>query len=112
MKPPPAPIGVPDDIPEDAAPADQVAATIERARSFRETVEVRQPVSERFVSAPVSREAMSWSGRREDRPGSITLSIAQREAAKIAGISEVDYAQQLIRFREEKANDPAKYGGG
>jgi hypothetical protein len=112
MKPPPAPIGVPDDIPgvalqspESPAPADQVAATIERARSFRETPEVRQPVSERsFVSAPVAREAMSWSGRREDRPGRITLTIAQKEAAAIAGVSEVQYAEQLIRLREEKAN--------
>jgi hypothetical protein len=108
MRPPPGEppaIEVPSDIPEDAAPADQVAATIARARSFRETPEVHQPVSERsIVSAPVARESVSYSGRREDRPGSITLSIAQKEAARIAGITETAYAQQLIRLREAKAN--------
>lgn len=108
MRPPPGeppPIDVPDDIPEDAAPADQVAATIERARSFRNDVPAvkQSPVSERRFSAPVSRESVSYSGKREDRPGRITLSIDQREAAKIAGISEVQYAEQLIRLREEKA---------
>lgn len=117
MRPPPGdapPIDVP--IPEDSAPADQVALAIERARSFRKQMplpEVRQPVTERsVVSGPVSRESMSWSGRREDRPGQITLSPAQVEAAKIAGVSVVQYAQQLIRLREEKANDPLKYGSG
>jgi hypothetical protein len=45
----------------------------------------------------------SWSGKREDRPGSITLTPAQKEASRISGLSEVEYARQLIRLREEKA---------
>lgn len=118
LRPPPgepAPIAVPDDIGEDAAPADQVAATIARARSFRNdvpAVKVQPPASERFVSAPVTREAMSWSGKREDRPGSIVLTPAMKEAAKIAGITETAYAIQLLRLRQEKIDDPAKYGSG
>lgn len=118
LRPPPGdvpPIAVPDDIHEDAAPVDQVAAAIQRARSFRNdvpAVKVQPPVNERFVSAPVSREAMSWSGKRDDRPGSIRLTPAMQEAAKIAGISLAEYSRQLLRLREEKANDPLKYGGG
>lgn len=118
---PPASIDVPDDIPEDAAPADQVAAAIAKARNPRSEMpslhneaepENVQPQRRGIVSAPVSRESMSWTGRREDRPGSIRLSAAQVEAAKIAGISTVEYAKNLIRLREEKANDPDRYGSG
>lgn len=61
------------------------------------------------VSAPVSRETPSSSGNG-DRPGRITLSAAQKEAAKIAGISEAEYAKNVIRLRNEKAN--GNYTGG
>lgn len=111
MRPPPgepSPIDVLDDIPENVPAADQVAAAIAKARNPRSEMplpDVRQPVSGRFVSAPVSREAtMSWTGKREDRPGSITLTAEQKSAAKIAGISEVEYCRQLIRLKEAKAN--------
>jgi hypothetical protein len=53
---------------------------------------------------------VSYSGKREDRPGSITLTAQQVEAAKIAGISLVEYSRNLLRLREEKAADPARYG--
>ena len=60
-----------------------------------------------MVSAPVSREAPSnGSG---DRPGRITLTVAQKEAAKIAGISEKEYAEQVIKLKEHKLN--GNYGG-
>lgn len=67
-----------------------------------------------MVSAPVSREAaVSWSGQRPaQRPGQVRLSVAQREAAKIAGISETEYAIELLNFEEAKRRDPQKYGGG
>ena len=107
MKPPPGPMAVPEDISEDIAPVDQVAAAIERARSFRELVpDLPKPIEDRsLVSAPVSRETMGWStGRTESRPGRLTLSMAQREAAKIAGVSEAEYATQLLRLREAKDN--------
>lgn len=61
------------------------------------------------VSAPVSREAPSSSGNG-DRPGRVTLTVAQKEAAKMAGISEAEYAKQLLRLRQEKAN--GNYIGG
>lgn len=116
LRPPPGdvpPIAVPDDIHEDAAPVDQVAAAIQRARSFRNdvpAVKVQPPVNERFVSAPVSRETVSYSGKREDRPGRMTLTAAQREAAKISGLSETEYARNLLLLREAKAADPDRYG--
>lgn len=60
------------------------------------------------VSAPVSREAPSSSGT--ERPGRITLTVAQKEAAKMAGITEAEYAKQLLRLRQEKAL--GNYTGG
>jgi hypothetical protein len=55
----------------------------------------RQPV----VAAPPSREPVTHGG--EVISGSrITLSPAQRQAAKDSNISEVEYARQLIKMRE------------
>jgi hypothetical protein len=60
------------------------------------------------VSAPPSREVpFSTPG---ERPGRVNLSVAQKEAAKIAGISEKDYAEQLLKLRAEKMN--GNYPGG
>jgi hypothetical protein len=125
MKPPPGEppaIEVPSDIPENAAPADQVAATIARARSFRNEPmpEMATPKYRNFDvplrasdSIPDTIVGRYLSGTPQgQRPGRITLSAAQVEAAKIAGISVVQYAQQLIRLREEKINDPDRYGSG
>lgn len=111
MRPPPGE-PPPIDVPEDAAPADQVALAIQRARSFRNDVPAVKvsPISERFVSAPVSRESVSFSGKREDRPGRITLTPAMKEAARISGLSEVEYGRKVLLLREAKQLDPDKYG--
>jgi hypothetical protein len=61
-----------------------------------------------MVSAPVSRETAS-TGYNRDTPRTVRLSVAQREAARYAGISEREYAEQLLKLREEKAN--GRYGG-
>ena len=73
-----------------------------------EEPEEEPPQKRGIVSAPVSREAPSSSGT--DRPGRITLTVAQKEAAKIAGISEVEYAKNVQRLKAEKAN--GNYTGG
>lgn len=59
------------------------------------------------VSAPVSREAPSASGNRSSAP--VRLTAAQREAAKLAGVSETEYAKQLVNLNKAKAN--GAYGG-
>lgn len=63
-----------------------------------------QPQQQRgpLVSAPVSREAPSSDG--VTRPGLIRLTAAQREAAKMAGITEKQYAEQLSKLTEMRAN--------
>jgi hypothetical protein len=53
------------------------------------------------VSAPVTREVRSLSG---SPVGSIELSPAQREAAKLAGIDEKTYAANLIKLKQLKLN--------
>ncbi len=59
------------------------------------------------VSAPVSREApLSSSG---ERPGQIRLTVAQKEAAKISGVSEKEYAENMLKLKAEKLN--GNYGG-
>ncbi len=64
--------------------------------------EQEQPANERasIMSAPVSREAPSGGGQRSSR--TIRLTAEQREAAKLAGISEVEYAKQLQKLNELK----------
>lgn len=61
-----------------------------------------EPESERnsIVSAPVSREVPGNNGKRQS--GTITLSLAQREAAKASGVTEAEYAKQLVKLRAEK----------
>lgn len=61
-----------------------------------------------IVSAPVIREAPGSGGQRGS--GVIKLTPAQREAAKMAGITETEYAKQLIKLRQEK--DAGNYGEG
>jgi hypothetical protein len=51
-------------------------------------------------SAPVSRDAPSYSARRPVGP--VRLSAEQREFAKVAGVSESEYATQLERLRDLK----------
>src|SRR5262249_18483924 len=64
------------------------------------------PSAAAYVSAPVSREAPSGSGtRRELSPSQVKLSPQQREAAMLAGISEVEYArnlQKLAGYKRER----------
>jgi hypothetical protein len=62
-----------------------------------------QPAPERaaIYSAPVSREVTS-NGYRPS-PSSMRLSVEQREAARLAGISEVEYARQLQKLGPWKA---------
>ena len=60
----------------------------------------------RHVSAPVSREPVSFSYNRSDR-GRITLTDVEREHAKISGVSEAEYARQKIQVN--RAIDEGKY---
>jgi len=74
-----------------------------------EVSEEEKPTQTRKIaySAPPSREVPKASGQRDT--GRITLTAAQKEAAKIAGVSEADYAVQLMKLREEKKL--GNYGG-
>jgi hypothetical protein len=69
------------------------------------------PRRERIVSAPVSRETMATGNYNSygERPGRVTMTPAMKEAARIAGISETEYAANVLRLREEKAK--GHYGG-
>lgn len=83
-----------------------------RAKPRQEAAEedegdVEQPVRKSVVSAPVSREAPSSSGNRT--PGTVRLTASQREAAKMAGITEAEYAKQVVNLHQAKAN--GSYGG-
>jgi hypothetical protein len=63
------------------------------------------------VSAPVSREAPSTPNN--DRSSSqVKLTPAQREYAKIAGVSEKVYAEQLQKINKMKANGSYELKGG
>ena len=59
-------------------------------------------LSAAHVSAPVSRDIPS-GGNGQRRPGSVTLTADQLDAARIAGVTPADYAKQLLRLREMQA---------
>jgi hypothetical protein len=61
-----------------------------------------------IVSAPVSREVPSSSGTKQS--GKITLTKDQQEAARISGVTETEYARNLVKMNEAKAN--GQYTGG
>ena len=85
-----------------AAAANRIVADMQQ-RSEPATSPRQQEAApdSRYVSAPVSRSSPGLSGARRGR---VDLSQAQREAAKVAGISETEYAKQLERFNEMYAN--------
>lgn len=64
-----------------------------------------------MYSAPVSRETTANGSydSHGDRPGTVRLSVAQKEAARYSGISERDYAEQVLKLRAEKSQ--GRYGG-
>lgn len=77
-----------------------------------EEIEVRptprnQQQRSSVVSAPVSRDTPSSFGVQQD--GSVRLSRDQREAAKIAGVTEKEYMLQLKKIAAQKAN--GSFGG-
>lgn len=84
---------------------------LRQAEEEDESVIVRQPQQRNsIVSAPVSREAPSTPNN--DRGGPIKLTTAQREAARIAGVSEKVYAENLQRITKMKANGSYEAKGG
>lgn len=73
---------------------------LEEDEDSRESRQTQQRTS--IVSAPVSREGNAGNGTKNS--SQIRLSPAQREAAKMAGISEKDYALQMQKLADMKAN--------
>lgn len=59
------------------------------------------------VQAPPSRNERGVDGR--STPGKVTLSPEQREAARSMGVSEIDYAKNLVKFQAAQAADPDRY---
>lgn len=54
------------------------------------------------VSAPVSREAPGGN-QSETNPNRVRLTAAQQEAARLAGITDAEYAKQFITLKKLKA---------
>lgn len=61
------------------------------------------------VSAPVNREDAPSLGGTRSETSIVRLTAAQREAAKTAGIPEAEYAKQLKKIIDQKAN--GTFGG-
>lgn len=60
------------------------------------------------VQAPPSRNDRDGDGRPSNTR--ITLSPEQREMAKNLGVSEIEYAKNLVKFQAAQKADPDKYG--
>ncbi len=61
------------------------------------------------VQAPPSRQERGGDGKPSQNR--ITLSPEQREIAKSMGVSEIEYAKQVVAFEAAKKADPEKYQG-
>jgi hypothetical protein len=75
-------------------------------------VEPSEPRRSVMTSAPVSREGTQATGSYNaygERPGQVHMTVAMKEAAKIAGITEREYAENVLRLRAEKK--AGNYGG-
>lgn len=84
---------------------------IDEKRQPKKIEKIEEPVQQQrtnIVSAPVSREVPSGGATRQN--GKITLTALQREAAKIAGVTEAEYARNVQKLTEAKAN--GQYTGG
>ena len=84
----------------------QLVEEMQQRAAQDRTPEPPQPkpmsLSAAHVSAPVSRDIPS-GGNGQRRPGSVTLTPDQLDAARISGVSPADYAKQLLRLNEMKA---------
>lgn len=85
------------------------------AGDFRELEEepapVRQPrQQQRRVSAPVSGNGAGSRDGRNLRPNQVILTPQQREMARLAGVSEADYARGVVRLQEEQRRGMYGYG--
>jgi len=78
------------------------------AKASERDEEMPQDNGNANVSAPVSRETSSLStGRSTTR---VTLNPEQREMAKSMGLTDAEYAAQVVRLQQAKRDDPDKYG--
>jgi hypothetical protein len=77
----------------------QVAATAPAPQST--LLPLPEPPSVSHFSAPVSREVPTSTGQRPSSTR-ITLTKEEKDMARIAGVSEVEYAKQKGRLIEEK----------
>lgn len=59
------------------------------------------------VQAPPSRNERGGDGRPSNNR--ITLSPEQREIAKSLGVSEIEYAKNVVKFEQARRDDPEKY---
>jgi hypothetical protein len=100
MRPAPAPPMPPPMSPMPAPPIRHVDV------SKTENADTGEPEAEsvamHHVSAPVSRGSERGSVEPEPTASSITLTPAQRDHAHAAGVSDVEYAKQLLKMQKAK----------
>jgi hypothetical protein len=90
-------------------PADE--SPYQPTKLYSPEVETEPLPSERsvrsVVSAPVSKEwgySSLQGGSGGERSGQVKMSPAMKESARISGISELEYAENVLRLRREKAD--------
>jgi hypothetical protein len=94
---PQAPTPIPQAPPPPPPPA---ASPSPPASPYRELHRETDEDNAGRFSAPVSREGGSYGGSRSGTQ--VRLTTEQREAARLAGVSEVEYARNHLRLEDEK----------
>ena len=62
-----------------------------------------------IMAAPVSRDNVSPSNGQSQQSNRVVLTPEQRDFAKSMGISEIDYAKNVLKLRADKKSNPDRY---
>lgn len=90
---------------------DEFMGFAELERPARETDDDTDNERASIVSAPVTRDNRSSLSGKQTAPTRITLTPAEREAARNMGVSDVAYAKGKLQLAANKSADPERYAG-
>ncbi len=62
-----------------------------------------------IMAAPVSRDNVSPSNGQSQQSNRVVLTPEQRDFAKSMGVSELDYARNVLKLRADKKSNPDRY---
>jgi hypothetical protein len=94
------------------SPPEDVPEPVVKRKAAKVESDYDSPNSRSMISAPVSRDwgTTATSGAvNGERPGQVHMTVAMKEAARISGLTDREYAEQVLELRRRKSE--GDYGG-